>query len=436
MLDALSRVGEEWDVVAQMVRTKSMEQCVLHFARLPIADRYLLDVNPGFEDEHLLKLPVLSTQSASLAPALASSAFPDEWSPEWTRWLKNMVSIDPREAAALGPALSASMAAVDGILEQTEGDANGQALNVTDGDRQRSSHASRAGAAAPDEPCDWDGEARPSADHPWMSVLEWPAPSGLPRAKNLKEGDCVLLLSDEVGRFRRGRVHTVHSAKTGVMSVDICAGHGVKVLQLSCLQYRVLTSDEVATIERTIGCSFMAMSVAEKEHERDAAEGDASSEVPVVLPVKAVAAPSAVDRARGRGDSQDAAASSALMVDVAGEPHAGDEQNGAAPAAGRACQRPQSAQDSVVVREGTCSSRHNVWDETGAPKVRVVEDLPALRQVVECAKEVEDEAQVRDATLRVVQAKIAKTALRLYNAELVLAGPETPPFSRLLLPNP
>ena len=39
LLDAISKVGEEWDVVAQMVKTKTMEQCVLQFARLPIADR-------------------------------------------------------------------------------------------------------------------------------------------------------------------------------------------------------------------------------------------------------------------------------------------------------------------------------------------------------------------------------------------------------------
>ena len=47
LLDAISKVGETWDVVAEMVKTKTMEQCVLQFARLPIADRYLEDVHPS-----------------------------------------------------------------------------------------------------------------------------------------------------------------------------------------------------------------------------------------------------------------------------------------------------------------------------------------------------------------------------------------------------
>jgi hypothetical protein len=48
LLEALMFVGEEWDVVAQTVKTKTMEQCVLQFARLPIADRYLQDFNPWY----------------------------------------------------------------------------------------------------------------------------------------------------------------------------------------------------------------------------------------------------------------------------------------------------------------------------------------------------------------------------------------------------
>jgi hypothetical protein len=46
LIEALIFVGEEWDVVAQIVKTKTMEQCVLQFARLPIADRYLQDFSP------------------------------------------------------------------------------------------------------------------------------------------------------------------------------------------------------------------------------------------------------------------------------------------------------------------------------------------------------------------------------------------------------
>ena len=36
LLDAVCKAGEEWDVVAAMVRSKTMEQCVLQFARLPL----------------------------------------------------------------------------------------------------------------------------------------------------------------------------------------------------------------------------------------------------------------------------------------------------------------------------------------------------------------------------------------------------------------
>ena len=53
LLDAILKVGENWDVVAQIVKTKSMEQCLLHFARLPIADRYVQDVMPLYDADKL-----------------------------------------------------------------------------------------------------------------------------------------------------------------------------------------------------------------------------------------------------------------------------------------------------------------------------------------------------------------------------------------------
>jgi hypothetical protein len=208
--------------------------------------------------------------------------------------------------------------------------------------------------------------------------------------------------------------------------VEVCAGHGVKVLQLSCSEYRILTSDEVATIERTIGCSFMDMSAAEKGQQRAAMDSDAVDEVPAVLPVKAIVVPSQpVATARSNAQVAPQCSSgtvvSARMVDVTGESQGECEDKDDATAAGCACHRRQTAEDGIGAHSRASHHWHNVWDVTGAPALRVVEDLPALRQAVECAKEVQDEAQVRDATLKVVQAKIAKTALRLYNAELVLA---------------
>jgi len=285
LLEAIMKVGEEWDVVAHFVKTKTMEQCVLHFARMPIADRYLIDMNPTIHDgAHVDKL-LTQYSSATSALALASEAFPHEWSPEWTQWLQGLVSLNAVDAAALGPALGAAMAVIDGTLDETEPSANlnchahecatGGGERRVDGDEEGSESA-----RAEEDWDEWEVEiARPSPDHPWMSVLKWPAPGGLPRLKKLKKDDSVLLLSEEAGRYRRGRVQQVHSAKAGIVSVDFCAGEGVKVLQLYCTHYRVLTLEEVATIERAIGCRFMELSPAElqqqlsrKEHASETVE--------------------------------------------------------------------------------------------------------------------------------------------------------------------
>jgi hypothetical protein len=42
-------------------------------------------------------------------------------------------------------------------------------------------------------------QARQSEDHPWMSVLQWPAPGGPPRFRDVKNDDLVLLLTAEAG---------------------------------------------------------------------------------------------------------------------------------------------------------------------------------------------------------------------------------------------
>jgi SWI/SNF related-matrix-associated actin-dependent regulator of chromatin subfamily C len=41
LLEALEQYGEDWSRVATHVSTKTKEQCILHFLRLPIEDRYL-----------------------------------------------------------------------------------------------------------------------------------------------------------------------------------------------------------------------------------------------------------------------------------------------------------------------------------------------------------------------------------------------------------
>ena len=41
LLEGLEQYGEDWERVAEHVGTKTKEQCILHFLRLPIEDRYL-----------------------------------------------------------------------------------------------------------------------------------------------------------------------------------------------------------------------------------------------------------------------------------------------------------------------------------------------------------------------------------------------------------
>lgn len=41
LLEGLEQFGEDWERVATHVHTKTKEQCILHFLRLPIEDRYL-----------------------------------------------------------------------------------------------------------------------------------------------------------------------------------------------------------------------------------------------------------------------------------------------------------------------------------------------------------------------------------------------------------
>ena len=243
--------------------------------------RYLQDIHPTRFDNMEFQKLITTGGSDRSAADLAPTAFPEEWSTEWTRWLQGLVSLREPDAAALGPALGAALAAIDGRLEQeqSDGGSNGSggddevktqtvvAGRVVEGgsmdETAESGKALQMGDFVDDDYS--EVEARPSPHHPWMSVLTWPAPGGMPRTKNLRKGDFILLLAQEAGNGRRGCVDKVHSAKMGIMSVELCADEGVKVLQLSCTQYRLLTSEEVSTIERAIGCAFMQQSPAEAQ---------------------------------------------------------------------------------------------------------------------------------------------------------------------------
>lgn len=78
LLDAILLCGENWDVVAQYVGGKTMEQCVLHFARLPIADSYVEDAYPqpqrSLDDKHFFQSTLPPKKTAEKGP-LSSEIF-------------------------------------------------------------------------------------------------------------------------------------------------------------------------------------------------------------------------------------------------------------------------------------------------------------------------------------------------------------------------
>ena len=64
LLEGLEQFGQDWARVAAHVSTKTKEQCILHFLRLPIEDRYLDEqVSPA----HCFSL-LISVKCASAEP--------------------------------------------------------------------------------------------------------------------------------------------------------------------------------------------------------------------------------------------------------------------------------------------------------------------------------------------------------------------------------
>ena len=47
LLEGLEVYGESWSDVAEHVGTKSVEECIRHFIRLPVEDRFLDDIGAG-----------------------------------------------------------------------------------------------------------------------------------------------------------------------------------------------------------------------------------------------------------------------------------------------------------------------------------------------------------------------------------------------------
>jgi len=103
LLEAIERYGDNWDAISNHVATKTKEQCILHFIRLPIEDPYLEDqlmetlkVKPesnGFDDSptHILEqtrknsflpfsesanplMAMIAFITASVSPSVAAAA--------------------------------------------------------------------------------------------------------------------------------------------------------------------------------------------------------------------------------------------------------------------------------------------------------------------------------------------------------------------------
>lgn len=72
LLDALSTYGDNWDAVAQKVKNKTKEQCMLHFLQLPIEDQFLQAVNTTTETEKY-EQPLPFADSSN--PIMATVAF-------------------------------------------------------------------------------------------------------------------------------------------------------------------------------------------------------------------------------------------------------------------------------------------------------------------------------------------------------------------------
>jgi hypothetical protein len=362
----------------------------------------------------------VKNQASQSSAQLAAAAFPEEWSPEWTRWLQSLARASEVDAAALGPALGAALAALDGLLVEdlpavgsgVGGErvvprdsgsvaVGGGSVAVSEGGKEAEvAAASARNAWEQDGYEEEEEETRPSPDHPWMSVLTWPAPGGLPRTKNLKKGDYVLLLTQEAGRHRRGQVHVVHSARLGIVSVELCGGEGVVVFQISCVEYRTLTSSEVALIERTLGCGFMQLSPAEQQEQEELLLLHDRSPVEAVQATKgpAQSAERTLLHAGGGGGGR---GSAPHLLAPSGNRGAECGKGGAEALVGGGGLGGRERSEFVDdAREDVLLHRKSLWDETGAPAERNMHDLKALRKKVDDAREARDDERMRDVTLR------------------------------------
>lgn len=76
LLDSLSKHGENWKAVAAEVKTKTVEECIQHFVRMPIEDAYIEQMHNTFGSDGMSRTEEpLNPFKDSANPVLAQAAF-------------------------------------------------------------------------------------------------------------------------------------------------------------------------------------------------------------------------------------------------------------------------------------------------------------------------------------------------------------------------
>jgi len=195
--------------------------------------------------------------------------------------------------------------------------------------------------------------------------------------------------------------------------VEMCGGEGVRVFQISCVEYRTLTSSEVALIERTLGCEFMQLSPAEQQqqqmlllHDRSPVEAVQATKGPAqsaerTLPHAGGGGGGGGGRGGGGGGGGGGRGSAPHLLAPSGNRGAESGKGGAEALGGGEGVGWEGGRELLDdAREDVLMHRKSLWDETGAPAERNVHDLKALRKTVEDAREARDDERMRDVTLR------------------------------------
>eukprot|EP00960_Hanusia_phi_P073139 767948-Hanusia_phi.AAC.11 len=235
LVDAIQRCGDDWDVVAQCVGGKTMQQCVLHFARLPIADRFIEDCYP-------------------LKPRNQSEDrkyFPGDWSPSWFPWLESL-----KRSSYLEDAYNAAIngdRAKFGFVAVTQKQQSHRGQNLRQARRSEKIRTPLNGKATI-----MKGKKRYAKNQVYdgpllcheslllikssrLEVLQWPYDSttAVP-----KVGSFIVLICDEARR-NRGCIKKIYNLQAGIFEVELCGCAGMVTLQLLPTQYRVVSDEEV-----------------------------------------------------------------------------------------------------------------------------------------------------------------------------------------------